>query len=198
MRFESLAIELSSPAPNFSLPGVDGKMYGFRDVAGEHGTLVAFICNHCPFVLHIVEGFCEFASEYMTRGIGVVAISSNDAVAFPEDSPEQMAVFAREHKFSFPYLYDESQQAAIDFKAVCTPDFFLYDGHGRLAYCGQFDASRPRTEHSKGPRTELPVTGDDLRAAADAVIAGDAVPEPQLPSNGCSMKWKDGSEPSWG
>jgi len=128
----------------------------------------------------------------------VVAISSNDVAAFPEDSPEHMAALAEARGFTFPYLYDESQDAAIAFKAVCTPDFFLYDAEGRLAYCGQFDSSRPRTEHSTGPRTELPVTGENLRAAADAVIAGQPVPGPQFPSNGCSMKWKDGAEPEWG
>jgi hypothetical protein len=149
-------------------------------------------------VLHIVDGFAEFAREYRAQGLGVVAISSNDVEAYPEDSPDHMAVFAREHGFTFPYLYDEAQQAAIAFKAVCTPDFFLYDSNLQLAYCGQFDSSRPRTEHSRGPRTELPVTGEDLRAAADAVIAGRPVPVAQFPSNGCSMKWKPGNEPEWG
>jgi peroxiredoxin len=198
MRFESLAIELGTSAPDVSLPGIDGKTYSLADVAGENGTLVAFICNHCPFVLHIIDGFAGFAREYQARGIGVVAISSNDVETYPDDSPEHMAEFARQHGFTFPYLYDESQEAAIAFKAVCTPDFFLYDKDLRLAYCGQFDNSRPRTEHSTGPRTELPVTGEDLRAAADAMIAGKPVPEPQRPSNGCSMKWKAGNEPVWG
>lgn len=198
MRFESLAIELGSQAPDFSLPGIDGKAYTLTDVSGEHGTLVAFICNHCPFVLHIVDGFVQFAKDYGEKGIGVVAISSNDVGTFPEDSPEHMANFAKQYGFTFPYLYDETQKVAIAYKAVCTPDFFLYGRDGKLAYCGQFDASRPRTEHSKGPRTELSVTGDDLRAASDAVIAGTPVPEPQWPSNGCSMKWKDGNEPQWG
>ncbi|MEJ2129796.1 MAG: thioredoxin family protein [Woeseiaceae bacterium] len=198
MRFESLTIELDTPAPDFSLPGTDGNTYTLQDVAGENGTLIAFICNHCPFVLHIIDGFSEFAREYQDKGIGIAAISSNDAEAFPDDSPEHMVAFAKAHGFTFPYLYDESQQVAIDYKAVCTPDFFLYDREGKLAYCGQFDSSRPRTEHSKGPRTELPVNGEDLRAAADAIIAGQPVPEPQWPSNGCSMKWKAGNEPAWG
>lgn len=198
MRFESLAIELGTPAPGFTLPGTDGKTHTLNDVAADKATLVAFICNHCPFVLHIIDGFVDFAREYQERGIGVVAISSNDVESFPEDSPEHMAAFAREHGFTFPYLYDETQDVAIAYKAVCTPDFFLYDSDLKLAYCGQFDNSRPKTAHSQGPRTELPVTGDSLRAAADALLAGRPIPSPQIPSNGCSLKWKDGKEPEWG
>lgn len=198
MRFESLSLELGTPAPDFALPGVDGRTHTLASARGTHGLLVAFICNHCPFVLHIVDEFARFARDYQARGLGVVAISSNDAIAFPDDSPERMAAFARDHGFTFPYLYDEDQEVAIAFKAVCTPDFFLYDADLKLAYSGQFDSSRPRTEHSRGPRTELPVTGEDLRAAADAVLAGRPAPENQLPSNGCSMKWKEGNEPEWG
>ena len=198
MRFEPLSIELGTPIPDFSLPAVDGNSLSREDVAGPKGTLVAFLCNHCPFVLHILDEFVAFAAEYQARGLGVVAISSNDVVAHPEDGPGQMAALAKERGFTFPYLYDESQQVAIAFKAVCTPDFFLYDADGKLAYCGQFDSSRPRTEHSTGPRTEIPVTGENLRAAADAVVAGRPVPGPQFPSNGCSMKWKEGNEPEWG
>lgn len=198
MRFESLSLTTGSPAPEFSLVGIDGKTWSLASARGENGLLVAFICNHCPFVLHIADAFAQFARDYQARGLGVVAISSNDVTAFPEDSPEHMAEFAREHGFTFPYLYDEDQQAAIAYKAVCTPDFFLYDQDLKLAYSGQFDSSRPRTEHSRGPRTELPVTGEDLRAAADAVLAGRPAPETQLPSNGCSMKWKPGNEPEWG
>jgi peroxiredoxin len=198
MRFESLSIEIGTPAPDFSLPGSDGKRYRLADVTGPRGTLVAFLCNHCPFVLHILDEFVAFAAEYQARGLGVVAISSNDVTAFPEDGPEQMTALAAERGFTFPYLYDEHQQAAIAYKAVCTPDFFLYDASGKLAYCGQFDSSRPKTEHSRGPRTEIPVTGESLRAAADAVLANRPVPSPQFPSNGCSMKWKEGNEPEWG
>jgi peroxiredoxin len=198
VKFESLAVELGASAPDFNLPGVDGKTYSLADVTGEKGTLVAFICNHCPFVLHIIDGLVKFARDYEDKGIAVVAISSNDVDAFPEDSPAHMAAFARKHRLGFPYLYDESQKVAIAYKAVCTPDFFLYDADLKLAYCGQFDSSRPRTEHSKGPRTELPVTGQDMRAAADAIIAGVPVPGPQIASNGCSMKWREGNEPEWG
>lgn len=198
MKFESLTLEIGTPIPDFSLPGADGRTYSRADIAGPKGTLVAFLCNHCPFVLHILDAFVAFAAEYQARGLGVVAISSNDVAAHPEDGPEQMAALARERGFTFPYLYDESQDVAIAFKAVCTPDFFLYDAEGRLAYCGQFDSSRPATPHSTGPRTKIPVTGENLRAAADAVLAGQPVPGPQFPSNGCSMKWKDGKEPEWG
>jgi peroxiredoxin len=198
MKFESLAIELGTPAPEFSLPGVDGRSWTFDDAAGSKGTLVAFICNHCPFVLHIVDEFAKFASEYQERGLGVVAISSNDVDAHPEDAPDMMAKFARDHAFTFAYVYDESQEVAKAYKAVCTPDLFLYDREGRLAYCGQFDNSRPSTPWSTGERTRLPVTGEDLRAAADAVLEGRPVPSPQRPSNGCSMKWKEGNEPEWG
>ncbi|MCS6946459.1 MAG: thioredoxin family protein, partial [Steroidobacteraceae bacterium] len=172
-------------------------VYSFDDVAGPKGTLVAFICNHCPFVLHIIEGFVAFAREYQPKGLGIVAISSNDADAFPDDSFERMAEFARVHRFSFPYLYDETQQIAIAYRAVCTPDFFLFDRERRLAYGGQFDGSRPRTPHSSGAATELPVTGRDMRAAADAVLQGHPVPQPHRPSNGCSMKWKPGNAPAW-
>lgn len=198
MRFESLAVELGAPAPEFSLRDTDDRTCNLADVAGDKATLVAFLCNHCPFVLHIIDGFVDFAREYRDKGVGIVAVSSNDIEAYPEDGPEQMAAFARQHGFTFPYLYDETQEVAKAFKAVCTPDFFLYDANLKLAYCGQFDSSRPRTEHSKGERTRLPVTGEDLRAAADAIIAGRPVPEPQRPSNGCSMKWKAGNEPEWG
>jgi peroxiredoxin len=198
LKYESLAIELGTAAPDIALTDTDGNSVALGDVAGERATVVAFICNHCPFVLHIIEGFVEFAREYQDRGVGIVTISSNDAEAYPDDGPEQMTAFARNHRFTFPYFYDETQEVAMAFKAVCTPDFFLYDRNLKLAYCGQFDGSRPRTEHSQGERTRLPVTGEDLRAAADAVIAGHPVPQPQRPSNGCSMKWKQGNEPEWG
>ena len=198
MRFESLSLELGSTAPGFTLPGTDGKIHTLDSTAGKRGTVFAFICNHCPFVLHIVEGFAEFAREYQAKGINVVAISSNDVDAFPEDGPDAMKAFAAEYGFTFPYLFDESQETAHAFKAVCTPDFFLYNSELKLVYCGQFDNSRPSTPHSQGPRTELPVTGEDLRAACDALLVGKSIPEPQMPSNGCSLKWKPGNEPEWG
>lgn len=188
MELNSLNIELGSQAPDFSLPGVDERTYSLADVAGERATLVAFICNHCPFVVHIVDGFCEFARDYQPKGLGVVAISANDVERYPADSPDKMAQFAASHAFTFPYLYDESQEIAKAYRAVCTPDFFLYDANLGLAYAGQFDASRPG-------RRDVDVTGDSMRAAADAVLAGRAVPSPQIPSSGCSLKWKPGNAP---
>jgi peroxiredoxin len=198
VRWESLTPEIGTPAPQFRLPGIDGKHYALADVAGEKGLLVAFICNHCPFVLHIIDEFARIAEYAGEMGLGVVAISSNDVEAFPEDDPEHMAAFAARHGFTFPYLYDESQEAALAFRAVCTPDIFLYDRDLALAYAGQFDDSRPKTPHSQGSRTEIPVTGKDLRAAIEKVAAGQPVPLPHKPSNGCSMKWKEGNEPEWG
>ncbi len=198
MKYESLALQLGTPAPKFSLADSDGKKQDFDSLSGPKGTLVAFLCNHCPFVLYILDEFAKFAVEYQAKGLGIIAISSNDVAVYPEDGPEQMVQLAKERGFTFPYLYDEDQAAAVAFKAVCTPDFFLYDADGKLAYCGQFDPSRPKTEHSSGPRTELPVNGKDLRAATDAMLQGKPIPEPQFPSNGCSLKWKDGNEPEWG
>jgi thiol-disulfide isomerase/thioredoxin len=165
--------------------------------------LVTFICNHCPFVLHVLDGFLDFAREYRPKGLQIVAISSNDPAEFPEDDLPHMRALALERDFPFPYLYDESQDVALAFGAVCTPDFFLYDRDRTLTYCGQFDASRPRINRPPVPglpplRTDLPVTGEDMRRAVDAVLAGAPVPEPQHPSAGCSIKWKPGKEPSWG
>jgi hypothetical protein len=143
---------------------------------------VAFICNHCPYVKHILDGFVAFTREYGPRGLAVVAISSNDIATHPEDSPGEMAKLARAKNFTFPYLFDESQTVARAYDAACTPDFFLFDGDRLLVYRGQFDGSRPGSQQ--------PVTGVDLRSAADAVLAGSPVPERQSPSVGCSIKWK--------
>jgi thiol-disulfide isomerase/thioredoxin len=145
-----------------------------------------FICNHCPFVKHLRSALAEFGREYQGKGLSVVAISSNDAVAYPDDSPDLMQDEAKAAGYTFPYLYDETQAVAKAFRAACTPDFFLFDRDGRLAYRGQFDDSRP----SNG----IPITGADLRAACDAVLADRAVPEPQMPSIGCNIKWKDAPE----
>ena len=187
MKLDSLDLEIGSPAAEFTLPDSEGRNYSLTDLSGEGATLIAFICNHCPFVVHIAKAFSDFAREYQANGLGVIAINSNDADRYPADRPELMKQFAEKYSFSFPYLYDESQSTAKSYKAVCTPDFFLYDRNLKLAYAGQFDTSRPgRSER---------VTGDSMRAAADAVLAGEAAPQPQTPSSGCSLKWKPGNEP---
>ncbi len=181
MKLESQNLSLGTPAPDFSLPGVDQKAWNLAEVRGDKATLVAIICNHCPFVVHMIDAFSRFASEYQPKGLGVVAISANDVSRYPADSPERMAEFARQYNFTFPYLFDESQQVAKAYKAVCTPDLFLYDAELQLAYAGQFDDSRPGMPAGNG---------DDLRRATDAVLAANPVPEPHFPSVGCSIKWK--------
>jgi len=199
MRFQSLMQELETPAPAFAVPDTAGRLYTLRDFDAAPGLLVAFICNHCPFVLHILDAFVKLATEYQSRGIATVAISSNDVHAHPEDGPAQMAKLARARGFCFPYLYDASQEAARQFGAVCTPDFFVYDRQRRLYYRGQFDATRPTTPHTAGkPGAGALPSGTDMRAALDALLAGQPPPRDQKPSAGCSMKWKPGREPEWG
>ena len=183
MPIQSTMLALGTTAPPFALPDIaSGKTVFLEDFSASRALLVAFICNHCPYVKHVLDGFVAFAREYAPRGLAVVAISSNDVTRYPEDSPTDMGKLAREKNFTFPYLYDESQFVARAYDAVCTPDFFLFDNNRRLVYRGQFDGSRP------GGRQ--PVTGADMRVAADAVLAGNPVPHAQLPSVGCSIKWK--------
>lgn len=199
MRFQSLMQELGTPAPRFAVPDPAGHVYTLRDFDASPGLLVAFLCNHCPFVLHILDAFVKMASEYQPKGIATVAISSNDVDAHPEDGPAQMADLARARGFGFPYLYDASQEAARQFGAVCTPDFFVYDRERRLYYRGQFDATRPTTPHTVGkPGAGVVSTGVDMRAALDTLLAGKPPPQAQKPSAGCSMKWQPGKEPEWG
>ena len=189
-RRESRMLPLGTPAPSFSLPdAVSGKVVTLDSIGAPSALLVAFICNHCPFVKHILPGFVSFAREYGSRGLAVVAISPNDTDAYPQDAPPEMAKLARSAGFTFPYLYDESQQVSIAYEAICTPDFFLFDRERRLAYRGQFDGSRPGGS--------VPVTGADMRAAVDALLRGEAAPKEQRPSVGCSIKWKSGNEPDW-
>jgi peroxiredoxin len=189
-RQNSRMLPLGTTAPPFSLrDAVSGRTVTLESLAGSPALLVAFICNHCPFVKHILDGFVAFAREFGPRGLAVVAISPNDAESYPEDSPTEMARIAALKSFTFPYLYDESQQVAKSYQAVCTPDFFLFDRARRLAYRGQFDAS--------GPGNKLPVTGADLRAACEALLSGAPVPREQRPSVGCSIKWKAGQEPDF-
>ena len=176
-------LALGTRLPAFSLPAWSGETISSGAFAGRP-LLVAFICHHCPFVRHIRQGFSRFASEYIAQGLPIVAINSNDIVAFPEDGPEGMRQEAQQAGYTFPYLFDETQDVARAFKAACTPDFFLFDAGGTLVYRGQFDDSRPRNG--------VPVTGSDLRAAADAVLAGRPVAAQQKPSIGCNIKWKRG------
>lgn len=180
---QSRMLELGTPAPPFSLRDTaSGRTVTLDDFAAARALLVAFLCNHCPYVKHVLDEFLAFAREYSERGLAVVAISANDVETYPADSPERMAQLARSRGFTFPYLYDESQEVARAYRAACTPDFFLFDRDRRLAYRGQFDASRPDSG--------VPVTGADLRAAADAVLRGAAPDASQRPSVGCSIKWK--------
>ena len=184
----SRMLPLGTTAPPLSLRDtVSGHTVSLESFAGTPALLVTFICNHCPFVKHILDGFVAFAREFGARGVAVVAISSNDIESYPGDSPAEMARIAAEKSFTFPYLYDESQEVAKSYQAVCTPEFFLFDRERRLAYRGQFDAS--------GPGNKLPVTGADLRAACEALLSGAQVPREQRPSVGCSIKWKGGEEP---
>ena len=185
---ESRMLALGTPAPDFALADASGKRFALRDFAGSKGLLVAFICNHCPYVKHLLDAFVEFAREYGPKGLAIVAINPNDAVAYPEDNAQSMARIATQKGFTFPYLIDETQEVAKAYQAICTPDFFLFDGAGKLAYRGQFDATRP----GKG----APATGADLRAAANALLAGKLITN-QTPSVGCSIKWKSGQAPEW-
>jgi peroxiredoxin len=196
MKWQSLMHELGTPAPAFSVPDPSGRVCTLADFQASRALLVAFICNHCPFVLHMLDGLVRFAADYAPRGLATVAISSNDIGAHPEDGPQQMAALAKARGFAFPYLYDATQEGAKQFGAVCTPDLFLYDAQRKLYYRGQFDASRPKTAHTTA--ATVPVSGADLRAAADALLAGRPPPPDQRPSMGCSMKWKPGNEPDWG
>ncbi|MBD3672707.1 MAG: thioredoxin family protein [Planctomycetaceae bacterium] len=185
----STMLELGTSAPDFSLPNVDGSTVSLSDFADSKALLVAFVCNHCPFVVHIRDEFVKFAKEYQEKGMAVVAISSNDVENYPQDSPEKMKEEAEQHGYTFPYLYDADQSVAQAYKAACTPDLFLFDGDQKLVYRGQFDSSRPGNG--------VPVTGEDLRAACDAVLAGEPIPDPQAPSIGCNIKWIAGKEPAY-
>ena len=185
----SMMLDLGTPMPSFSLPDFNGHMVSDADVKGSNALLVAFICKHCPFVRHIRNEFARFATEYQARGLAVIAIASNDTKEFPEDGPEGMKEEAAEAGYTFPYLFDEKQLVARAFKAACTPDLFLFDGQRRLYYRGQFDGSRPKNN--------VPVNGADLRAAADALLAGEPAPAVQRPSLGCNIKWSPGNAPEY-
>lgn len=179
---QSTMIALGTPAPDFSLPDIDGNIVKRDDFTDASALLVAFICNHCPYVIHIRSQLVELIREYQAKGVAVVAINSNDAANYPEDSPAKMKEYAQQYGYTFPYLYDETQEVAKAYDAACTPDFFLFDSYQKLVYRGQLDGSRPRND--------TPVTGKDLRAALDAVLEGRDVPPEQIPSMGCNIKWK--------
>jgi peroxiredoxin len=185
----STMVPLGTTAPDFRLADTTGKLVSRDDFQDAPALLVMFICNHCPFVQHIRRGLAQFAREYQARGLAIVAINSNDARTYPADSPALMAEEVTRAGYTFPYLYDETQAVAKAYRAACTPDFFLFDRARRLAYRGQFDDSRPSNQR--------PVTGADLRAAADAVLNGQPVPPDQKASIGCNIKWKAGHEPNY-
>jgi peroxiredoxin len=182
-------LSLGTSAPDFSLPDCSGGTASLSEFKGAPALLVIFMCNHCPYVKHVLGPLVELAREYKARGTAVVAISSNDIENYPEDSPEMMAQLAAEADFEFAYLYDEDQEIAKAYRAACTPDFYVFDEGQKLVYRGQMDDSRPGND--------VPVTGADLRQALNAVLAGEPVPADQRPSLGCNVKWKPGNEPEY-
>lgn len=189
MAVNSLMVELGTPAPDFALPSVTtNEIVKLDDFADAPALLVVFLCNHCPYVRYVESKFGEFGAEFGDRGLAIVGISSNDVTEYPDDAPDGMVEQIKRAGFTFPYLYDESQQVGQAYRAACTPDFFLYGGTRQLAYRGQFDGSRPNST--------VPQTGESLRAAVQAVLAGLAAPEPQYPSLGCSIKYRPGNEPA--
>jgi peroxiredoxin len=190
MAVPSTMLPLGTKAPEFELPDVTtGRTVSNMDFAGRQGLLVMFICRHCPYVAHVRTGLARFGRDYQDSNIGIVAIGSNDPAAHPEDAPEGLAEEAREAGYTFPYLYDESQEVAKAYTAACTPDFFLFDHDRALVYRGQFDDSRPGNG--------LPVTGESLREAVDAMLQGRPVAEDQRASLGCSIKWRPGNAPGY-
>jgi peroxiredoxin len=185
----STMLPLGTPAPDFSLADTKSNIISIDDFKDTPALLVIFMCNHCPFVKHILKGMVELVKKYQEKGVAVVGINSNDVASFPEDRPEMMAKIAKVAGFTFPYLYDETQEVAKAYRAACTPDFFLFDKKRKLVYRGQMDDSRPGNN--------IPVTGIDLRAALDAVLAGGKVSDKQKPSMGCNIKWKHGNVPKY-
>lgn len=182
-RTTSNTVALGTLAPNFNLKDTNSsEWFSFQDLKGEKGTLVIFICNHCPFVHHVIDEIVMIANDYRVQGIGIITISSNDVVKFPQDAPELMTEFAFQNKFEFPYLFDEIQEVAKAYNAACTPDFYLFDNQDKLVYHGQLDDSRPGNG--------IPLSGNDLRGAIDSVIYNRTINPDQKPSLGCNIKWK--------
>jgi len=185
----STMLEIGSQAQNFSLPEpASGNQVSLADYSGKP-LLVVFSCNHCPYVLHIIESFTEFANQMQHRGLAVVMINSNDVAGYPADSPAKMIELAQRQGFEFPYLYDESQQVASAYRAACTPDFFVFDSSHQLVYRGQYDGSRPGNN--------VAVSGSDMRSAVDALFSGSDISSDQVPSVGCNIKWRAGNEPDY-
>lgn len=185
----STMLELGTIAPDFSLQNIDGSTVSRQDFSDAKGLLVVFMCNHCPYVKHVASQLAALHHDFRDQGLAMVGISSNDAEAYPDDSPESMVSEAAAQGYEFPYLYDPTQEVAKAYRAACTPDFFLFDAEHKLYYRGQLDSSRPKSE--------TPVTGADLRNAIASLLAGDPRPENQVPSLGCNIKWKPGNEPDF-
>lgn len=180
---ESNIFERGTKAPGFRLPdSVSGEMIALNDVHGVNGTVVMFICNHCPYVLHVNDGLIKLANDYKSKGVGFVAISSNDVANYPQDGPDKMKEQAEQLRYPFPYLYDESQDVAKAYAAACTPDIYVFDKDLKSVYHGQIDDSRPGNG--------IPVTGSDVRKVLDAMLAGEEYKGPEKPSIGCNIKWK--------
>ncbi|MCJ8164562.1 thioredoxin family protein [Pontibacter sp. E15-1] len=183
MAYTSATIDLGTKAPSFALiDTASDTLVSLADVTSMKATVIMFICNHCPYVQHILDEILELAREYEAKGVKFVAISSNDTMASPQDGPQHMKALALDYEFPFPYLYDQTQQVARLYQVECTPEFFVYDGNLTLRYHGQFDDARPNNDK--------PVTGKDLRAALDALLRKQEVPQDQIPSVGCSVKWR--------
>jgi peroxiredoxin len=186
----STMLDLGTAAPDFQLPDtISGQMISLKTFSDCKGLLVMFICRHCPFVKHVQEELANLGKDYRDKNIGIVAISANNVGTHPDDAPEKLKEMAQELGFNFPFCYDETQEVAKAYTAACTPDFFLFDGDRALVYRGQLDDSRPGNN--------IPVSGKDLRAALDAIVAGNPVPSEQKPSIGCNIKWKPGNEPPY-
>lgn len=188
-RTPSTMFSLGTPAPPFELPDPEGKEISMSDFSAAPALLVAFLSNHCPFVQHVAGGLGELARDLQADGVAVVGIMANDISAYPDDRPELMARMAERHGWTFPYLHDETQEVAKAYRAACTPDFFVFDGKRQLVYRGQMDGARPGNG--------VPVTGENLRAAVEAVLAGRHVGDDQRPSLGCNIKWRPGNEPDY-
>lgn len=185
----STMLPLTTKAPDFHLPDTEGKTVSLSDFRDARALVVVFLCNHCPFVKHVIRDLVDLAREYQDRGVAFVAINSNDVATYPDDRPEMMTKFARQKGFTFPYLYDETQEVAKAYRAACTPDFFVFDEKRELVYRGQMDDSRPGNG--------VPITGADLCVALDGILEGGPLPANQKPSMGCNIKWKPGNEPDY-